>query len=134
MIRRLKSEIPLVFRDAFERGDMKRALLYLSDSYVDHSPLDAPVSGVQGFMMRAQAIRGAFADIALQVGHVVAERDLIAFQWTLTGHHAGAFAGLAPTGRHLRMEGSNMERLEAGKIVEHWSYPDLAGLMRQLRG
>lgn len=32
----------------------------------------------------------------------------------------------------MTMSGINIERFENGKVVEHWSNPDLLGMMQQL--
>ncbi|TFG67930.1 MAG: ester cyclase, partial [Anaerolineales bacterium] len=42
------------------------------------------------------------------------------------------FAGIAATGKKVTLSGINVERFENGKIVEHWSQFDLAGLMKQM--
>jgi predicted ester cyclase len=41
---------------------------------------------------------------------------------------------MAPTGKDLILAGINIERMQNGKIIEHWSQFDLAGAMRQING
>jgi steroid delta-isomerase-like uncharacterized protein len=104
---------------------------YVAADYVDHSPIPAPAPGPAGFAQRMQVLRSAFVDRAT-FGVFVAEGDLVAFTWEFTGQHRGPFAGVAPTGKTVTLPGINVERLVDGKIVEHWSQFDLAGLVRQL--
>jgi predicted ester cyclase len=40
--------------------------------------------------------------------------------------------GRPPSGNPIRIIGMNMERLENGKIVEHWSYPDKLSALQQI--
>jgi predicted ester cyclase len=40
---------------------------------------------------------------------------------------------MTPTGKLLTLAGINVERMKDGKIVEHWSQFDLAGVMRQIQ-
>jgi predicted ester cyclase len=118
------------FDDGFNRGEINAAD-YLADDYVDHSPIPAPALGRAGFVMRMEGLRAAFVDTAT-FGAFVAQDDLVAFTWEFNGVHRGPFAGVAPTGRAVTLAGINVERLEKGFIVEHWSQFDLAGLVRQL--
>jgi predicted ester cyclase len=118
------------FDAGFNRGEIL-AVEHVADGYVDHSPIPAPQPGPVGFGMRMEALRAAFVDEA-EFGVFVAQGDLVAFTWEFRGVHNGAFAGVPATGRTVTLPGINVERLAGGKIVEHWSQFDLAGLMRQL--
>jgi predicted ester cyclase len=118
------------FDDGFSRGEF-RVADYVADDFVDHSPIPAPALGRAGFAMRMQGMRAAFVDTAT-FGAFVAQDDMVAFTWEFSGVHRGPFGGVEPTGRTVTLPGVNMERLEHGFIVEHWSQFDLAGLMRQL--
>ena len=77
------------------------------------------------------ALCSAFVEEAL-FGVFLAENDLVAFTWTFQGVHRGTFAGIAATGKKVTLSGINVKRLENGKIVEHWSHFDLAGLLKQM--
>lgn len=122
--------IRLFFDAGFNRGEFLAAE-HVADEYVDHSPIPAPAPGPDGFGMRMQSLRSAFVDEA-DFGVFLEAGDLVAFTWEFRGVHRGPFAGIAPTGRTVSLPGINVERLVDGKIVEHWSQFDLAGLMRQL--
>jgi predicted ester cyclase len=62
----------------------------------------------------------------------VAEGHIVAFGSTLTGTHDGMWPGRPATGRPFAMNGMNLERHEDDRVVEHFSFPDLLGLFRQL--
>jgi predicted ester cyclase len=119
------------FFDAGYNGGEISAADYVAHDYVDHSPIPAPAPGPAGFAMRMQGLRSAFVDTAT-FGEFVAQDDMVAFTWELNGVHRGPFAGVAPTGLTVTLAGINVERMENGFIVEHWSQFDLAGLVRQL--
>jgi steroid delta-isomerase-like uncharacterized protein len=120
-----------MFDDALNKGNTSLINEVFAPGYVDHSPLPAPVPGPEDFAKRLVALRGGFVEEAL-FGEFFAENDLVAFTWTFNGVHHGTFAGLAATGKKLTLSGINVERVENGKIVEHWSQYDLAGLMKQM--
>lgn len=71
-------------------------------------------------------------DPQMTFGNFLAEGDLVTFTWTISGTHQGIFAGASPTGKAVVVNGMNVERFADGKIVEHWSQFDTAGLLRQV--
>jgi len=115
---------------AVERLDIFDELL--ADDIVDRSG-STPMSGVESFKVRAGAVRSAFADITIDVDDLIVEGDAIAWRWSLTGTHVGAFAGLAPTGRRATLRGVNFQRLKGERVIEHWTLTDVFGATMALR-
>jgi steroid delta-isomerase-like uncharacterized protein len=74
----------------------------------------------------------AFPDIQIEITQQVAESDRIATYITSQGTHSGSFYGTPPTGKHISTSVIRIDRVQAGKIAEHWSVSDAAGLMQQL--
>ena len=62
----------------------------------------------------------------------VAEGDRVVWRWTVRGTDTGGFMGKPATGKRIEVTGVNIQRLANGLIVEHWSFPDLLELQRQL--
>jgi steroid delta-isomerase-like uncharacterized protein len=89
--------------------------------------------GIEPFKARAAAVRAAFTDIDIRLEDLVVDGDAIAWRWALTGTHVGAFAGVAPTGRRITLEGVNFQRLKGGRVVEHWTMVDVFGATQALR-
>ena len=54
------------------------------------------------------------------------------FRGTSSGTHRGEFMGVPPSGKRVAVSGMHIMRLADGKIVEHWSFSDQVGMMRQL--
>ena len=126
-----KSIVCHLFDELFNKGNVEIANKVISADYVDHSPIPAPAPGPEGFAKRAAALRTAFVREAV-FGVFLAEGDLVAFTWRFNGMHTGPFSGIPATGRYVVLSGINVERLADGKIVEHWSQFDLAGLIKQI--
>ncbi len=120
-----------IFDEAFNSGNTSFVNEAIAQDYIDHSPIPAPVPGPEGFAKRTVALRAAFVEEAI-FGVFLAEDDLVAFTWTFNGIHNGTFAGVPATGKKVALSGINVERLKDGKVVEHWSHFDLAGLMKQI--
>ena len=126
-----KAIVRRLFDEGFNKGNVQLANEIIAPDYVDYSPIPAPMPGSEGFAKRMAGLRAAFVQEAV-FGVFLAEDDLVAFTWTFSGVHNGPFAGVPPTRRKVTLSGINVERLKDGRIVEHWSQFDLAGLMRQI--
>lgn len=74
----------------------------------------------------------AFPDACITVNACIAEGDTVVSRWTLTGTHRGSFNGIPSTGRAVQFTGIEFNRVAGGRIAEHWSQFDLAGLLRQI--
>jgi steroid delta-isomerase-like uncharacterized protein len=75
----------------------------------------------------------AFPDIQIEIVQQLAEGDRIATYITSQGIHSGAFYGIPPTGKHISTSVIRIDRIQAGKIAEHWSVSDTASLMQQIQ-
>jgi steroid delta-isomerase-like uncharacterized protein len=73
-----------------------------------------------------------FPDARISVDASVAEQEIVASRWTLTGTHLGEFQGVPPTGRKVTMAGIDFSRIVGGKIAEHWAQFDAIGVMQQI--
>jgi predicted ester cyclase len=74
----------------------------------------------------------AFPDLRLDVRRWVVEGELVVTEEVMEGTHKGPFAGLAPTGRRIRLAIAHVTRVVDGRIVERVAYHDTAGVLRQL--
>src|SRR5919202_1408033 len=63
----------------------------------------------------------------------LAVADRVVQRLTLSGTHRGEYCGLPPTGRCATWQLVAIQRIGPdGKVAEHWSSPDLFGLLLQL--
>jgi predicted ester cyclase len=74
----------------------------------------------------------AFPLYTIEIVMMVAEDDLVSVMGRLSGIHAGALMGIAPTGKSFDVPLSITYRIRDGKIVDHWMVLDSAALVRQL--
>ncbi len=75
----------------------------------------------------------AFTNIQIEIVQQVAEGDRVTTYITTQGKHSGVFYGIPPTGKSISTSVIRIDRVQDGKIVEHWSVSDAAGLMQQLQ-
>ena len=114
------------------QGDLSVADAVFAPGLVHHgpTPLAPGITGTKQFVL---ALRRAFPDLCAIVEDEIAEADTVVQRLTLSGTHRGEYCGLPPTGRHATWQLVVIQRIGPdGKVAEHWSSPDLFGLLGQL--
>jgi steroid delta-isomerase-like uncharacterized protein len=74
----------------------------------------------------------SFPDRAIEIHHIIGEGDRVAARLTWTGTQTGEFAGIAPTGRRVEVNGVSVFAMKDGKIAEQWIEQDILALHQQL--
>jgi steroid delta-isomerase-like uncharacterized protein len=74
----------------------------------------------------------AFPDLHVALEDQIAEGDIVASRFSVTGTHKGEFAGLAASGKEVDYAGVNFIEVRDGKIVAVWGASDQLRLMRQI--
>ncbi|MFK4145202.1 ester cyclase [Streptomyces sp. NPDC004065] len=100
---------------------------------VDHDPAPGQGPGAEGYKAMFGELRAVFPDLSLEVEHVVATDDELAFACTISGTHRGPPMGHPPTGRGASCRGMRIGRFDdEGRLVERWGGSDELGMLRQL--
>lgn len=73
-----------------------------------------------------------FPDLRFEVEELVCEGDLVASRARMRGTHAGAWLGVAPTGRRVEIRMAVTHRVASGKVVEDWVLVEALGFFQQL--
>ena len=130
----LKTKMLATFMDAFNNGNLAALDTICAPDMIDHSTAAAPgqPNDLEGFKKRVNGHRVGMPDLRMSISNMVLEGDLLAFQWQMRGSQTGPYMGRPPSGNPIRMVGMNMERLQNGLIVEHWSYPDKLAVLQQM--
>lgn len=128
----LKAHARRVPDELLTQGDLAVADAVFAPDFVHHGPIPhAP--GIAGAKQLTLALRRAFPDLCAIVEDEIAEGDRVVQRLTLSGTHRGEYCGLPPTGQRATWQLVAIQRISPeGKIAEHWSSPDLFGLLRQL--
>jgi steroid delta-isomerase-like uncharacterized protein len=83
-------------------------------------------------MAAAREERKALPDMRVKVNEILAEHDLVAVYWNVSGTNTQAGMGFPATGKKIKIDGMTIFRFKAGKISEEWSVWDMLSVMRQL--
>ena len=100
----------------------------VAEDFVRHHPpsTDTPViNGRDAMREYVAGVRSTYPDVHVEVGHQLAEGDLLAASWTVTGTHA-------ELGVAIEVPGLSIVRYQDGKAVEEWISYDTQLMADQL--
>lgn len=120
------------FGEAVNAGDLAKLDDLVSVDCIDHDPAPGQGPGPQGFRDMFAEMRTAFPDLHLDVEHLTAHDDDVAFAYTITGTHEGPLMGHDPTGKPINVRGMQIGRFTDGKLAERWGSSDELGMLTQL--
>lgn len=120
------------FETASNAHDPAGAAALFTPDFVDHAPWPGHSPDVAGFEAGLAEMTAAFPDLHVEVQRVVAQGDLLAWHFVMSGSQLGPFMGLEPSGRSFRIEAMDMLRMEGGLVAEHWGVMDAATMVEQL--
>jgi steroid delta-isomerase-like uncharacterized protein len=112
-------------------GDLDALARFWSEDFAWHG-LGTSIHGLDQLRGMLAAYAAAIPDHRVEEGLLIAERDLVAGQWTAHGTHRGPLMGVPATGRRVEFQALDVYRLRDGKIVEQWAGDDLLSLLQQI--
>lgn len=121
-----------VIEGCFNQGNLALADELFAPDYVDHDAPPGFPAGVEGFKQQVTMYRTAFPDVHITIEDQVTEGDKIVTRWSARGTHQGELMGIPPTNKEVTVTGIAIDRIDRGKIVEHWEIFDQLGMMQQL--
>ena len=134
-------ETVLQFYRAFDNRNIDKAFALLADNFVAHMAGISEPLNKQKFEQFGREFYSAFINGQHTFEEIVTERDLgeaealrdrIVTYGKFTAKHLGTFQGLPATNKQIEISVMHIDRVENGKIVEHWGQGDVQGLMKQL--
>ena len=120
------------FGKAANTGQFELFNEVVAPNSVDHDPAPGQQAGPEGFRQFFTELRRAFPDLAIEVDHLVADDENVAFAYTMSGTQQGDFMGVPATGKRVSARGLQIGRFENGQLVERWGSSDELGILKQL--
>lgn len=120
------------FGEAVNSGNLEQLRELISENVKDHDPAPNQGPGPQGYIDFFSMMRNAFPNMQIEVKHLVADEENVAFAYTLSGTHKDDFMGIAPTNKSIEVRGMQISRFENGKMVERWGSSDELGILKQI--
>jgi predicted ester cyclase len=119
--------------DAYQARDLDLFDDYIAADYVRHcqSTPDVKVASLEDFKTFMQADIDATPDGEIEIVHMVAEGDMVAFWMVYRGTPQGMYGPFETTGERVELDFAGTHRLVDGKIVETWViWDNLTALMQ----
>jgi steroid delta-isomerase-like uncharacterized protein len=117
---------------AFDTNDQATLDELLAPDLMAHFPgMPTPLNR-EAFLQVVGLFTAAFNDNHTTTDDQIAEGDKVMTHITWRAVHSGDFQGIPATGKQIAVTGIAIERIQDGKIVEHWSNLDQLSLMQQL--
>ena len=118
--------------DAINAHDVDAFTELLAPDFVDRDAMPGQDPGIEGTRSFFALLFAAVPDLWVTADLVVSEGDTVVVRGTERGTQTGEFFGLPPTGKAYSVTGTDILRIQGGKIVERWGNFDDLGLLRQL--
>jgi steroid delta-isomerase-like uncharacterized protein len=118
--------------EVINQGRFDSASQFVWEDVIEQVPLPGQGPGLEGLNDILRGMRSAFPDLHFAVEEQITEGDKVLTRFEWTGTHQGAFAGIPPTGRPVKVWGMVIDRLEDGRIKDTRILMDMLGLMIQL--
>lgn len=120
------------FWESWGRGDLDATWRqYVADDIVIH-----PSSGYeftrQSWLEAEKALHAAFEDIKVTVVDQIEDGDMVATRWAVTARQSGEFFGVPSSGRTATLTGTTFDRVQDGKLAEHWAEVGVPQFLQQL--
>ncbi|MEE4188702.1 MAG: ester cyclase [Roseobacter sp.] len=119
--------------DGWNAGDVDAILASLADTGTYEDPgTGQPISG-DAFRGYIQGIWAAFPDLRFEITSAAPTGDqTAAAEWVMLGTNTGSMNGLPPSGKEIRVEGSDFFVLDGDRIASVRGYFDGGAIPRQL--
>ena len=75
--------------------------------------------GLEGMRQHLLAVKQTYPDYAVKITRQYTDGDYVISEFIMQGTHEGEFAGIKPTKKNLVFTGVDIDKVAAGKIVEH---------------
>ena len=123
--------------EVWNHGNLDRLSEFWDDDCINHAMPGADNRGLKAVRVYheslAVTLTEAFTDFQTEILQQIAEAESVVTQMRSSGKHSGTFFGIPATGKIITLSAMRIDRFQNGKIVEHWSVADMAGLMQQLQ-
>ncbi len=120
------------FDEVLGQGRMDIFEELLAPDYVFQASHIPVRMGRDGHRVFIQRLRSAFPDLTETVTAMVVEGDQVVTRVVTAGTHQAEFTGVPATGRPIRIESVNIDRVEDGQIRERWLIADGLTLLQQI--
>jgi predicted ester cyclase len=122
----------LQFYKGFDDRRIEDSMSLLAPNFIAHMAGLPEDLNLEGFRQFGMAFYVAFSQGQHVFNEAIVAGSRVITYGRFEATHVGEFQGLPPTGKQIKLDVMHIDRVENGKIVEHWGQGDALGLMQQL--
>ncbi|MGK4567125.1 ester cyclase [Flavobacterium sp. 3HN19-14] len=101
--------------------------------YLDNSnPWEGKTINHEEFKKRLNFSFDSFPDIHFEIRSAIADGNLVAITWIMTGTNTGSIGEIPPTNKNIEADGITLYHFLDGKISGHTQVYDRTRIMKQL--
>ena len=104
---------------------------YYAPGYIYHNLIEGDMNRKQ-LVQYFVSLMSTMPDHNKSIDDMVAEGDKVVIRYTVQGTQKGAILGIPATGKHVSIKACDIYKIEGGKILEWWEFPDYLGAMTQI--
>jgi predicted ester cyclase len=131
-----KAKLREFVRVVWEGRNLSQLPTYWTPDCVNHAAPTSSQVGLDALRVYHEGFFSgflpAFTDARIDYVQQIAEEDRVVTQMIFSGLHTRELFGKPPTHKVVSLASIRIDRFEDGKIAEHWSVGDVAGLMQQI--
>ena len=129
-----KAIVSRAIEEIWNKGNSNIIGEIVSAGFVSHHPRnkDEQIYGVEAYKNRVDKIRGACAEIKVDVLKLFAEGDQVMCHVRGEATYKGDLGKSGATGKQITATATAVIRMADGKIAECWVIADSLGIMQQL--
>jgi steroid delta-isomerase-like uncharacterized protein len=122
------------FQEVWNEGKTQTVHELLSPDAVARGQRSAEseIRGPEEFVKFVQEIREAFPDIKVEIEDIFGAKDKVVVRWSAAMTHSGDALGIPASGKHIRIRGISIARMDKGKFVDGWDNWDRLGMLEQI--
>ena len=120
------------FETMINTADSDLAKELVADDAAFYTPASpAPLYGGECYLSVVHWMRKSFSDVQWKLEEMIAERNVVAVRWTLTGTNNGEFMEMPATGKHISTSVMNFYYFnDEGKIINDIAAEGMIGILR----
>lgn len=125
-----KKAIASCFYDCYNHKDLEKSF----EDFIDADLINHTMGGSLGrkqWLEFDKAFLSACPDLKFIVRDQFCEGNKVVTHWSCAGTHRADFFGNPATGNAIQLTGISIDRIENGKIKEHFAVADFTQFMQQ---
>ncbi len=120
------------YEEVVSTGAVDEVARFISPDYVEVHDNKRYAIGIDGAKEHIRGVRQTYPDLHLTVEQQIAEGEWVVTRVTMRGTHRGEWQGIKPTGKPVELTAVNIDRVVAGRIVEHGGAANLLGPLLEI--